>query len=139
MGEAERGRRVPEARLLRRRHCPRARRQRPRDRRRDRLRLAHCPGRKAAVFLAVKRPARPYKRAIENRSTQGSAEGRLDAPGAARTAAVARAEACAAEGKGVKARTAHCAALRAGCGADLCRRASVTTRTSTTGGCGVWR
>ena len=39
--------------------------------------------------------------------------------GAARAAAVARAEACAAEGKGVTARTSHCAALRAVRGAAL--------------------
>jgi hypothetical protein len=38
------------------------------------LRLAHCPGRKPP-FLAAKRPARPYKSAIQNRFTVGNAEG----------------------------------------------------------------
>jgi hypothetical protein len=33
-----------------------------------------CPGRKSP-FLAVKRPARPYKNTIQNRSTMGNAKG----------------------------------------------------------------
>jgi hypothetical protein len=36
--------------------------------------LVHCPGRKPP-FLAVKRPARPYKSAIETQFTMGNAKG----------------------------------------------------------------